>query len=338
MLRKGKEISAGGARDPSTFKPLLIAQMSFYFTMIKLCGLTMLSDLYNHLLHLKEQNVVITTDQLDFVNSFFDINEESKHNFDFTTLIKSIREVLEKTGVKPFISEYDMFRLSYSPTGDIFEAHVELCSINYLLTQDRIDDFKLQSYCEKVEGLLWKVIEKVYFVMRYKLAAIKRIELIKFRSEEPSYQHNRIILHRSIEDKDDEDEAYLPEDIVEVSASTDSRSVLLFKGLSDFSTYLNISPFVIDMNTLKDENTPLLYMFSHFGPNNSVVFEEVQNPSMTITLAVDTREKDEAMQIPYVRDLINKNNSDKRKLTRKLKAVLQQFSKLKECLKEVTPS
>lgn len=338
VIQIGNEILEAGKNEQilyDKYYDLLKAQINFYQSIIKIYGITMIADLYNFLLPKNDKSkVIITKGQYECITGFFNITAENKDDFDYTSLVKTTRQFLESNGIIPFIKEYRVLKQFFIFNEDLFEAHMEISSLKYRVNAGKIDRSEIQSYCQKAETLLWKVFEKVCFVLRYKLIVITKIEILKYRIDEPKFVHNRIILHKSLDDYLPEDDVILPtgkESIKNDPGYTDSYSVMLFRGLSDFSSFLNLSPLAIDLNVLKGEDNSLLYLYSHMDQGGGIVYEEVQNPKESFSISVN---KDGS--IDYVKSL-GKVPKIQKRITSRLTALCKQFERLKMEIKELEP-
>ncbi|HEX2532098.1 MAG TPA: hypothetical protein VHK69_00105, partial [Chitinophagaceae bacterium] len=326
-------LEENGALPTGEYGKLLRLQIQFYQSLGKLCGLIMLSNLYDFLLRTTDlTRVQLTRGQFDCLHSFFRITPEHRDSYDYTALIKTAREILEKNDAVPFIKEYRIFKEDFRHNEQLFEAHMEISSLKYRLDNGKIPDAELKSYCRKAEGLLWEVFEKVFFIFRYKLIIIRKIEIIKYRIDKPKFVHNRVILHKAAGDTLQEDDVTLPIDGVELDPGyTDSYSVMLFRGLSDFSSYLNLSPLAIDLNILKGEEKSALYLFSHIEANGGIVYEEVQNPKNSACILVNGDGS-----IDYVRNL-KKLPKIEKAITGKLTVLYKQFEALRNLFSALEP-
>jgi hypothetical protein len=340
MLRLVAETQRGD-QTSTIYTSLINAQFDFYFAMTKLCGVTMLSELYEFFLRREKEtnpkDVLITKDQFDIIEQFFHIDETSRKAFDFASMIKSIREVLESNKCELFIQEYLNFKDHFAPNGRIFEAHIEITAIQDKFEGNLIADEHLPAYTRKVEQLLWIVLEKVYFIMRYKLVSVVRIEIIKYRFSPVTYSHNLMVLHSGPETGDKKSGFQAPEPLESKTSHTDSHSVLLFRGLSDPTRVLNITPFIVDVNMLRgNEKLSRLYIFSHFTGNGTVVLESVQDKEHLIEFGFD-ESKEVEEQMTYVSNDDTLYPTEKRLLAGKLKIIRDQYNDFRAKLSTTKP-
>ncbi|HEX6334253.1 MAG TPA: hypothetical protein VFZ78_08490, partial [Flavisolibacter sp.] len=261
----------------------------------------------------------------------FTITEQTREEYDYMELVENVLEVLGANNVTPFISEYREIRTDLTLNQELVAADQEMASLRYRGTAGKLERDKVPGYCRKAEHLLLDVFRKFYFILRYKLVVIRRIEILKYRSDQPRYVHNRIILHESIDNLLPEDDVVLPIALDPMKGTTDpnppftdSYSVMLFRGLSDFTSYLNLSPFAIDMNVLKGEENSLLYLYSYVTETGGPVFEEVQNPRINVVVAADAQGR-----IEYVENL-SKPPKVKRQIRNRLVTLQNQFNKLRD--------
>jgi len=100
----------------------------------------------------------------------------------------------------------------------------------------------IERRCVEYEKKLSEILQKIAFVVKYKLISIRDIYVEKDRiQQDPQFLHIANLLNSGDSDfksKEFKDNSY-----------TDSKSVLLLKSLKNINDYLNLSPLIIDTNT-----------------------------------------------------------------------------------------
>ena len=100
----------------------------------------------------------------------------------------------------------------------------------------------IERRCVEYEKKLSEILQKIAFVVKYKLISIRDIYVEKDRiQQDPQFLHIANLLNSGDSDfksKEFKDNSF-----------TDSKSVLLLKSLKNINDYLNLSPLIIDTNT-----------------------------------------------------------------------------------------
>ena len=122
------------------------------------------------------------------------------------------------------------------------------------------------------------ILSALAFVVKYKLATIKGIDIIKSRHKAPEYRHNQVMLDRVSAGIMDSAEVY--------SAFTDNESVILLKHVDDVTDYLNLTPFIIDENAFTgDQNSKLFFYSHHDASDDSYHFRFVDDAEDHLTVS-----------------------------------------------------
>ncbi|HOE03905.1 MAG TPA: hypothetical protein PLZ52_01715 [Bacteroidales bacterium] len=103
------------------------------------------------------------------------------------------------------------------------------------LTQEDIE-----KRCVEYEDKLAFILEKLSFLVKYKLVSVREIKVVKPKNQDPVFQHSVDILNSS-------DSGFKIQEIDETKF-TDTQSVLLMKSIKSIDEYLNLSPLIIDTN------------------------------------------------------------------------------------------
>jgi hypothetical protein len=100
----------------------------------------------------------------------------------------------------------------------------------------------IERRCVEYEKKLSEILQKMAFVVKYKLISIRDIHVEKDRiNKDPKFLHVLNLLNSG-------DSDFKSKEIKE-NIYTDSKSVLLLKTYKNIEEYLNLSPLVIDTNT-----------------------------------------------------------------------------------------
>jgi hypothetical protein len=101
------------------------------------------------------------------------------------------------------------------------------------LTQEEIE-----KRCVEYEEKLTFILQRISFLVKYRLISIKEITVIKSKIREASFHHIFDLLNSS-------DSDFKANELLE-STFSESNSVLLMKSIKSLDEYLNLSPLIID--------------------------------------------------------------------------------------------
>ncbi len=188
------------------------------------------------------------------VKDFLFLEGESQAAFDYLGLIDAVAQVLCEHRCAHLIEECAQLR-EISRTPSFGAAHQCLESIREKLTAGTVPAGELEELLLQGEKSLADVLAGLIFLVKYKLAAIKRIELLKIRYQNPQYRHKHVLLDKVMKDFMDQEGTY--------PSFTDSESVLLLKTVADVSEFLSLSPFLIDENAFTGDQLSKLYLYAY---------------------------------------------------------------------------
>jgi hypothetical protein len=156
----------------------------------------------------------------------------------FSWLIRSIGRIFEEQKTEWFMPEMaqnfgDKF---YNALDFWIPERNEIGHYQINLTQEDIE-----KRCVEYEEKLTFILQKIAFLVKYKLVSVKEIRVNKSRVAAPVFQHIVDLLNSS-------DSDFRAKEIDEPSF-TESHSVLLMKSMKSLDEYLNLSPLIIDTST-----------------------------------------------------------------------------------------
>lgn len=203
------------------------------------------------------------------LQDFLDMNEAGNTDFDYLNLLLASTEILSDT--TPFIPEISEIVRELSDTGsDLYGTTVFLHSYRTKLLKNTVPvsgnqlDKLLDEYLTAL--VFW--LCRLAFLYEYRLVSIKEINLKYRLGMDRYFVHHYGELH-GIYSNDEFDYADFPiKDLF-----TYNQSVLLFRGsdmkeclknIHDDSTYISLSPLVIDQSvfSVKETQTPEIYYYT----------------------------------------------------------------------------
>jgi hypothetical protein len=257
-----RKLFASNTIDVQRLRQLVLT----YETVAELFCFAVLSQLWNA----KHENptLSLTSDQLASIDRFVSLVPDDQRTFDYVALTEVVAAVFREHTIAPFIDEFTGF-------GDVKgrENFDRACrfmeEMRGELAAGPIAAEEISSFCLQAEEHLGTVLSYLAFLVRYRLATIKKIDIIKSRHKPPEYRHNQVVLDRVTAGIMDSEEVHL--------AFTDSESVILLKNVDDVGNYLSLSPFVIDENAFTGDQNSKLFFYSHRDQGNGYCFRFVDN-------------------------------------------------------------
>lgn len=273
-------------------------QIITYNSLVQLLGFTLLSSFWNELE--KKPSLAISTSQWKIIKGFLSSNELNNQEINYPALLVAIREIFENNNLDPFIKEYLQLRNIFENEDDFYATHLQMQGIQSSIFNGEINKMDIEWLCATTEKTLATIFSKAGFIIKYKLTTVKNIEISKSRLKPPSYLIKRIILDGNRASKDDV-ETYMN--------YTDTRSVILAKGISPetFTSYLTLSPFIIDENAQKGEDFSKIFFYSH-SVEDAYVYRWGENPEDKLIVKKETyeiNEDDDEYEIE-IKTLLNK--------------------------------
>lgn len=250
-----------------------------YRTSVQFIFFLLLSQLWDE--KYKNPKMKIGEDYLSTLNSLFTLRAESYPSFDYVRLARAIIELFDGLKVPCFIPELNLVQWNEAPESELPRAISYLEQLNLTLLEDTIEEEHIKGLCLQAETQLGAFLKAFAFLARYKLAAIKNIEVIKNRHESAQYRHNQITLDKALTVAT---VGAHPRDIV-LNNFTDNKCVLLMKTADrEVKDYLSLAPFILDKNSLINEKNTKLYLYS-YQQGNAYIFHflnDRRDPPMSI--------------------------------------------------------
>ena len=246
-----RKLFASNSIDEHRLRQLVLT----YETVIKLFCYTALSQLWNAL-HDKPK-LTIADQDWESIEAFKQLDEAGTNRFDYLGLIIAIARILETNGVAPFMAECVTLQQELTDT-ETGLAHKFMDEMRAELAGGGVEAGEIESFCVQAETHLGTILADLAFIVRYKMATIKRILIKKTRHKQATFFHRQVLLDRLTADFMDSDEIRI--------TFTDNESVILLKSLDDVSDYLNLTPFLVDENALLGHEKSKIYFYSHYDP------------------------------------------------------------------------
>jgi hypothetical protein len=257
-----RKLFASNTVDVQRLRQLVLT----YETVAELFCFAVLSQLWNA----KHDNpaLALGPEQLASIDRFVSLVPDDQRTFDYVALIEVVAGVFREHTIAPFIDEFAGFEDAQGRE-NFDRACRFMEEMRAELAGGPIAAEEIISFCVQAEEHLGTVLSYLAFLVRYRLATIKKIDIIKSRHKPPEYRHNQVVLDRVTAGIMDSEEVHL--------AFTDSESVVLLKNVDDVANYLSLSPFVIDENAFTGDQNSKLFFYSHRDQGNGYCFRFVDN-------------------------------------------------------------
>ncbi len=253
-----------------------------YTNSIDILAFTMLAQLWDELSKGK-QNVPIPSSLLKELESLFSCNFRDRRTFSLLPLIAELRGFFEQHKIAHFIQEFSVLSQKFNEKSDLFNACTFIESIRLDLENNPdIHEQKAKKLCIDLEKNLAIILKQIGFLAKYKMASMKSIEFIKYKhNKEPRFRHNFVELRYRPSGMNIESET--------LENSMDNASVIFIHKERDNTKYLNLSPFIIDVNSFdeKAQLADICLFLSYEKTINTFAYRFVYKP-IGLPLRIDT--------------------------------------------------
>ncbi|MEM6345441.1 MAG: CHAT domain-containing protein [Bacteroidota bacterium] len=204
--------------------------------------------------------------QADFIE-ILKIRERVRETYDYMPVVElGIKALIEndrlnpETNIRPFLAEC-LTKLygDLQAKNEFYEAFTYLEEIQDQLYGGLISGEMANELCINCEFSLTVYLKRLAFLAHFLLLSVKDIAFQKQRHQDAKYFLNVGVLSSLTQEYlQDDPEAWVNEKY------TDSQSVILVESITDLSTFLSVSPFIIDKNAFLNKSAPNIYMFDFF--------------------------------------------------------------------------
>ena len=197
--------------------------------------------------------VTLSDAQWQAIEAFNRLDEAGAARFDFLALAISLSAALAANQTAAYMTQCATLAGAMAQ-GECAAAQSFMNAMRAAIFDATIDPAKAADLAQEADTHLDAALYVLTFVAGYKLATIKEITINRSRRKEPSFLHRRVVLDRAAA-------ALYTDDTQSLLHFADNESVILLKQLDDVTSYLNLSPFLIDQNALTRNPGTNLYFF-----------------------------------------------------------------------------
>lgn len=222
-----------------------------YETALELLTFALLANLWETIDQV--ENVHVPEDQQVYFKQLFDLADEAAPPFSETCLdvIQAVGAIFRENDLDFFFREISAASGIFLSEGDFAQAcrYLNEISLKLKTLGDKGVLKGAPLYCAEGELQLIKVINGIAFLGAYTIANVKDIGVLNYRHlEKPAFKHRLVRMIQRLSDLEEEE--------LELDSFLVNASVLLIREEGARTTYLNLSPFVIDENAF-DAKSPL---------------------------------------------------------------------------------
>ncbi|HMQ47557.1 MAG TPA: hypothetical protein PKA00_09215 [Saprospiraceae bacterium] len=242
-----------------------------YQITIELLVYTMLAQMWEILV--ESPNEKIADELAATILAFLQRSERDLIHYDYTRLIRCIRQVFDLSGkgIPYFVPEMGILKeLPYTDSA-FMSANFFLHTAQQRLQMEGILDEEIPQLCIRAEESLSTVLSHLGFIANYTLASINNIDIQKFKHlKSPAFKHRIVKLIDLLGGLDQTD--------MVLERFTDNRSILLIRDAENKEklSELNLSPFIIDRNAFEEDansnEVSNIYFFSHYDAEKACYY------------------------------------------------------------------
>ncbi|MBK9736207.1 MAG: CHAT domain-containing protein [Saprospiraceae bacterium] len=244
-----------------------------YTTIIELFTFINLAQLWDSLEAQPAGTLPATS--LDIIRKFFQLNSVDRDTYEMIALMRAIREAMNANKYTYFIEELASLKAVDEPESPFFDACNYMEALKRRVDSKTIEEHEVQEACQQGEQKLAEIFKDLGFLARYTLAAVRMIDVVKFRHDKaPKFRHALVNLVKVMGGLE------LQEELLD--KYMDSRSVLLLKKTDELTTYINLSPFVIDENAFEERTSDVSKVYFFYNYDRSLdkySFRHVNKPA-----------------------------------------------------------
>lgn len=198
------------------------------------------------------------------------LNKKQFGRFDyFRNFIEAIK-LLQQANLQPNIADFADIAAEFEEHGELYDSYLYMESLRAAIHNGdtAVLEAKTAEKCLQGEDHLSTILYSLAFLIRYDLVTVRDIHVVNYRNIDTEFNHFISRLNVNVGDiAVSEGSTRMKSRIYKTF--TNNSSVILTENLQDPSTFLNLSPFIIDKNAFRDGLTEdratqqQLYMYAH---------------------------------------------------------------------------
>lgn len=221
--------------------------------------------------------VTLTDAQWQAIEAFNTLDEAGSARFDFLDLSVKLTAAIEANGAAPYMAQCSGLGAALAQA-ECAAAQSFMNTMRAAIQDNTVDPAKAADLAQQADVHLDNALFAMTFVAGYKLATIKEITINRTRRKDASFLHRRVVLDRAAA-------ALYKDDTQALLHYADNESVILLRDLDDVTSYLNLSPFVLDQNALtRNPGTKLYFMHRYDEANGALHYNQISEDSDQIEI------------------------------------------------------
>ena len=201
----------------------------------------------------KPGSVALSDAQWQAIEAFNRLDEAGAARFDYLDFAITLTATLAANQTPAYMTQCAALAAAMAQP-DCAAAQSFMNTMRAAIFDGTVDPGQVDQLAQQADSHLDAALYVLTFVAGYKLATIKEITINRSRRKEPSFLHRRVVLDRAAA-------ALYKDDTQPLLHFADNESVILLKELDDVTSYINLSPFVLDQNALTRNPGTNLYFF-----------------------------------------------------------------------------
>ncbi len=221
--------------------------------------------------------ITLTDAQWQAIEAFNTLDEAGAARFDFLDLAVKLTSAIEANGAKPYMEQCSGLGAAMAQP-ECAAAQSFMNTTRAAIHDNTVDPAKAAELAQQADVHLDNALFAMTFVAGYKLATIKEITINRTRRKDASFLHRRVVLDRAAA-------ALYKDDTQALLHYADNESVILLKDLDDVTSYINLSPFVLDQNALtRNPGTKLYFLHWYDEANGALHYTQISEDSDQIEI------------------------------------------------------
>ena len=235
--------------------PRLRLTVATYDITTRFVAFALLAQLWD-LFEDKAGAVTLSDPQWQAIEAFNQLDEAGAARFDYLEFAITLTAGLAANQTLAYMSQCAALAAAMEQS-DCAAAQSFMNTMRAAIFDGTVDPGQAADLAQQADAHLDAALYVLTFVAGYKLATIKEITINRSRRKEPSFLHRRVVLDRAAA-------ALYKDDTQSLLHFADNESVILLKELDDVTSYINLSPFMLDQNALTRNPGTNLYFFHWF--------------------------------------------------------------------------
>ena len=238
------------------------------------------------------------------LKEYFSLGPQAHSAYDYIPLIRQIRQYFDGRQVAYFIEELEYLKDLFQEDEDFSRACDYLSFLRRRSQHNAIDVGRIPQTCQEAEEKLRTILANLGFLSRYRLVSIKNIDVRKYHHH-PQATFNHTLIGKINPLGSSGSARYVWKKYM------DNRGALLMQQEADIPGrkfdpkkkehqikgelgYLNLSPFVFDLNAFDDNANKVRFCFFSHYEAGTYYFEPVGEKSgNTVEVSTDFRQVSE---------------------------------------------